>query len=125
MSFAGVLSSNDSYEFDLDSGGVATKYLSIIGQLIWFCRARPAIASAVNRLSTRSSQCADKDYSASKRVVRHLKFTRDPGITFKPESAESDEPVRFVAWAEALIVLMWTANRTQAFALHSAKIMKS
>lgn len=78
-----------------------TQYLSLIGQLIWICRTRPDIAYAVNRLSTRSSECTVKDYAATKRVVRYVKFTRRLGITFHPSSAESDEAVRLIAWADA------------------------
>ena len=91
----------DDTEQDTSPPSDKTSYLQIVGQLIWLCRTRPDIAYAVNRLSTRSSKCTDKDYSAAKRVVRYLKFTRQLGITFKPGTAESDEAVRLVAWADA------------------------
>ena len=90
-------------DLDQDSSPACDKtaYLQIVGQLIWICRTRPDIAFAVNRLSTRSSKCTEKDNSAAKRVVRYLKFTRQLGLTFRPATVESDEAVRLVAWADA------------------------
>jgi hypothetical protein len=57
-----------------------TKYMSLLGKLIFIIKTRPDIAYAVNRLATRAVHATEKDFRSLLRIVSYLGGTKHLGI---------------------------------------------
>jgi hypothetical protein len=79
-----------------------TKYLSLLGKLIFIVKTRPDIAYAVNRLATRAQYATDKDFMCLLRIVSYLGGTKSLGITFRQDnSADAAAAIRLFCYVDA------------------------
>jgi hypothetical protein len=82
-----------------------TKYMQLLGKLLYIIKTRPDISYSVNRMATRAMKCTDKDFDALLRIVSYLGGTKQLGLKFRGNNtrllAEITKLICFVDAAHA------------------------
>ena len=76
-----------------------TKFMSILGSLIFLLKSRPDISYSVNRMATRSSKATEKDMTALIRILRYIKGSLHKGVTFMPRDDKT--VAKLMCWVDA------------------------
>ena len=78
-----------------------TKYMELLGSLMYVVKTRFDIAYAVSRLAMRTQKATERDYNALLRVLAYLYNTRVRGIVLTPLSIAATVCILFEAWCDA------------------------
>lgn len=74
-----------------------TKFMQLLGSLLFLNKTRPDIAYAVNRMAMRASTATHKDMKDLLRIVAYLYDTSELGITLTPTTND----FKLIAWCDA------------------------
>ena len=77
-----------------------TRYLNLLGKLMYMVHSRPDISTAIAYASTKSHSPNETDYKRLLKTVMYLKQTCDYGLTLHPNTS-SDPSLNVVAYVDA------------------------
>jgi len=77
-----------------------TRYLRLLGKLLYMIHSRPDIATATVYASTKSTRPDETDYKNLLKIVKYLRQTQHCGLTLHPNTS-SDPSLHIVAYVDA------------------------
>jgi hypothetical protein len=92
---------NDFFQDDAPAVDVS-RFMHLLGQLMYLVKTRPDITYAINRMATRAPKQTSRDYDALLRILWYLGATPTLGIIFSPaNTADMSRATRLFCFVDA------------------------
>jgi len=78
-----------------------SKYMRLLGQLMYLIYSRPDILPSVSYAATKSKNSTEKDYQDLLQIVSYLRQTPDYGLTLYPKRKGDDDSLNLIAYMDA------------------------